>query len=115
MMSNREYIDYIEDILDAIIKARSFIKGISFEKFQSDDKTIYAVIRALEVIGEATKRVPNNIRNQYPDIPWREMSSMRDKLIHDYFGIDLTVVWKTVTEDLPILESDIRRIVANSK
>lgn len=78
--------------------------GMTFEQFSQDDKTAYAVVRALEIIGEATKKIPDAVRDQYPQIPWREMAGMRDKLIHDYFGVNLGVVWKTVQEDLPLLQ-----------
>jgi uncharacterized protein with HEPN domain len=73
-------------------------------QFNADEKTVYAVIRAIEVIGEAAKKISDNVRQKQPSIPWREISGMRDKLIHDYSGIDLTVVWKTATEDLPEIE-----------
>ena len=71
------------------------------------------MIRALEVIGEAAKNIPSVIRERYPDIPWREMARIRDKLIHDYFGVDLRVVWRTVQEDVPPLRAQIARVVSN--
>jgi uncharacterized protein with HEPN domain len=61
---------------------------------------VFAVIRALEVVGEAAKKIPADVRERYPDVPWREMSGLRDKLIHDYFGVNLSVIWKTVTDDV---------------
>jgi uncharacterized protein with HEPN domain len=70
------------------------------------------VIRALEIIGEATKQVPQSVKDSYPEVPWRQMAGMRDKLIHDYFGVNLVVVWKTVIEDLPNLEPLIRHVLA---
>ena len=115
MNSERVYTDYLEDILDAITRAANFIQGMSFEQFAKDDKTLYAVIRALEIIGEATKYIPEQVRESYPKLPWREMAGIRDKLIHDYFGADIKVVWKTATEDLPKLEAEIRCILADSE
>ena len=84
-----------------------------FDQFSRDDKTAYAVIRALEIIGEATKHIPEQVRKSNPDISWREMAGIRDKLIHDYFGVNLEVVWKTATDDLPKLEPEIRLILSD--
>jgi uncharacterized protein with HEPN domain len=72
-----------------------------------DEKTQYAVIRAIEIIGEASKKRPKSLKNKYSTIPWREISGMRDKLIHDYFGVNQKVIWKTVKEDLPVLKKQI--------
>ncbi len=101
-------------MLDAAVKAQNFVAGMSYEDFASDDKTVFAVIRALEVMGEATKRIPESVRLHFPDLPWRSMSGMRDKLIHDYFGVNLKVIWKTITEELPALEPALRQIIADA-
>lgn len=85
--------------------------GLDFESFAKDDKTIFAVIRALEIIGEASRKIPKAVRSRYPDVPWKDMAGMRDKLIHDYFGVDLRVVWKTVQKDLPPLRSILDQII----
>ncbi len=100
----RDFVVYIDDMLDAIKKGMSFVEDISFTEFKEDDKTQFAVIRAIEIIGEARKKIPNEIKRQYEEIPLREVGSMRDKLIHDYFGVDIEVVWKTVNEDLHSLK-----------
>src|SRR3712207_913955 len=97
----RAYSDYLRDILDAIQNARSFTESMGFEQFSRDTKTIYATVRALEIIGEATKRLPPELRKRHPAIPWRQMAGIRDIMIHEYDRVDLTVVWKTVQEDLP--------------
>lgn len=110
-MTERTYVDYLEDIVEAAEKTSEFIDGMTFEQFARDDKTIYAVIRALEIIGEATRKIPPVIREAYPDVPWRAMAGMRDKLIHEYFGVNREVVWKTATEDIPALLSPIRHIL----
>jgi uncharacterized protein with HEPN domain len=111
MTPQRTYADYLRDILDAVEKVGKFTEGISFEQFAADDRTNFAVIRALEVVGEATKRIPPVIREQYSYVPWSEMARMRDKLIHDYFGVDLQVVWRTVQEDLPPLQVQIAQVI----
>ena len=112
MSADRTHIDYLTDMLRAIEKVRQFIDGMTFEEFARDDKTLFAVVRGLEIIGEATKRIPDSVRGQNPDVPWREMAGMRDKLTHDYFGVNELVVWKTACEDLPALESAITRIIS---
>jgi uncharacterized protein with HEPN domain len=89
----RIVIDYINDILESIINIKTFLKDIDFPAFQKDIKTQYAVIRALEIIGEASKKVPKEVKENSSWIPWRFMVGMRDKLIHDYFGVDIEVVW----------------------
>lgn len=103
MSSSRIYLHYLQDILNNANKALEFVKGMSEAEFLEDDKTVFAVIRALEVIGEAAKNVPDDVRNKYTQIPWRDVAGMRDKLIHHYFGVDLKTVWKTVNNDLAVL------------
>lgn len=106
-----EFLDYIEDIIEAIEDAASFIEGINYDDFAKDKKTMYAVTRAIEIIGEATKKVPDSVRKRHPEIPWRDMAGMRDKLIHEYFGIDLKRVWNTVKKDIPKLKPSFEKIL----
>jgi uncharacterized protein with HEPN domain len=108
----RDVIDYLQHIAEAATHARSFVVGLDFDAFTSDTRTNYAVVRALEVVGEAAKLVPDAIRVATPEVPWRDMAAMRDKLIHGYADIDLEVVWKTVQEDLPVLAPRIQRVLA---
>ncbi len=84
---------------------------MSLHDLENDDRTEYAVIKALEIVGEATRRVPTSFRDSHPQIPWREMAGMRDKLVHDYFGVNLEVVWKTIHEDLPPLINALRTLI----
>ena len=106
-----EFLDYIEDIIEAMDDAVSFVEGVKREDLVKDRKTIYAVVRALEIIGEAVKRIPDWVRNRYPQIPWKDMTGMRDKLIHEYSGVDIKRVWKTVEEDIPNLKPLFEKIL----
>jgi len=92
MKGQRAYLDYLKDTLEAIEKALAFVEDMGYEEFRRDDKTVYAVIRALEIVGEATRKIPQDKKDKYTEIPWREIAGMRDKLIHDYFGVNLVVV-----------------------
>jgi len=98
----QEFLDYIEDIIQAMNDAVGFVKGVKYDDFVKDKKTVYAVIRAIEIIGEAAKKIPDSVKNRYPQIPWKNMAEMRDKLIHEYFGVDLKRVWKTVKKEIRI-------------
>jgi len=109
--NNRHWEDYIDDIADAIESIEEFIAGLEYEEFVRDKKTNFAVIRSLEVIGEATKNIPDSIRDKYSHVSWKDMAGTRDKIIHHYFGVDLKVVWKTITEDIPPLKAMIRDIL----
>ena len=110
-MKRRDYRDYLKDILDSINDIESFIRGMSFEEFKRDKKTTYAVVRSIEVIGEATKKIPKALKDKHKEIPWKKMAGMRDKLIHEYFGIDVEILWKTIKEDLPPLKPLIEEVL----
>ena len=107
----RGYTLYLKDILAAIESIESFIAGMDLEAFQMDDKTTSAVMRKLEIIGEAVKQIPDEVRQKHSQVPWKEMAGMRDKLIHFYFGVDYQLVWKTVTERLPQVKQDIQNVL----
>jgi len=111
----REIHDYITDIIDAMEKPLKFTQGMSYEDFAKDDKTLFAVVRAIEVIGEAVKRIPEDVRRRYPEIPWRGMAGMRDKVIHGYFGVDKKVVWDTVRKSIPRLKPLFEKMLQNIK
>jgi len=110
----RDYTLYLKDIVGAIESIEGFIAGMELEAFQTDDKTTSAVMRKLEIIGEAVKQLPDEIRQKHPNIPWKEMAGMRDKLIHFYFGVDYHLVWKTITERLPQVKQEIQKVLLNA-
>lgn len=108
---SREYVDYLRDMLENAQLAIRFIQGMDYETFSRDNKTVYAVIRAVEVIGEAAANVPDEIRSKYPSLPWRDIRGMRNKLVHQYFGINMEVVWQTIQEDLPMITGELENIL----
>ena len=110
-MSPRSSRLRIEDILDAISDIEKFINGFSQEDFETDKKTYLAVIRSLEVIGEASHNFSDELKSKYKKIPWRKMKDFRNVLIHEYFGVDPEIVWKTIHDDLIPLKSDFKEIL----
>jgi uncharacterized protein with HEPN domain len=91
----------LQDILQAMNRVEEYVRGFSYDDFLDDGKTVDAVIRNLLVVGEAAGKVPKAVRTRHPEIPWSNMTGMRNILVHDYFGIDLTIVWRIVTKNLP--------------
>jgi uncharacterized protein with HEPN domain len=101
---------YIDHILDCIRKINKFSKGLTINEFQKNELVQDAVIRNIEIIGEASKKITSETKKNYPDIPWKEISGMRDKLIHDYLGVDIDVVWETIKKDIPVLRKQTIKI-----
>jgi uncharacterized protein with HEPN domain len=99
----RDYRDYLEDVRQEATLALAFLGDATLDAFTQDRKTHYAVVRALEIVGEATRHIPQDVRDRYPDVPWQRMAGMRNRVIHDYLGVDLEVVYTTVRDDLPPL------------
>lgn len=110
-MSKREPALYLQDILTSIARVDGYTKEFTIEDLNKDFKTLDAVVRNLEIIGEAAKNMPADVREEYPDIPWGKMVSMRNKVIHEYFGVDVEILWKTAKEDLPPLRKQIKKVL----
>jgi len=111
----RDYILFLEDTLNAIEKIEEYTVDLSFEEFCNYDMAVDAVIRNLEVIGEATRNIPSEIRMKYPDVEWKEAVGFRNVLIHDYFGIDLESVWDTLKKNIPTFRKHIAEVIESEK
>lgn len=107
---NKNDLAYIDHILDCIRKIQRFSKGLNLMKFSEDELVQDAIIRNIEVIGEASKKISADTKKTYKEIPWKEITGMRDKLIHDYLGVDTQVVWKTIKKDIPELRQLLKGI-----
>lgn len=111
MPDKRTITDFLNDILDAILKAEEFVEGLTFEDFLRDYKTVFATVHALEIIGEASSNIPESIRKTYSEIPWKKMVGMRNILIHQYFGLSKQVIWNTINNRFPDLKKQIRQML----
>lgn len=109
-MTERSLSEVVQDILEAIADIETFTAGIDFAAFQQNREKVLAVVKAIEILGEAVKKISEDIRSRYPEIPWKAIAGMRDVLVHEYWGIDLNVVWATVQEGIPPLKIVIREI-----
>ena len=87
---------YLRDIIDAMDDIESFVEGMSFDEFKEDKKTFHACVRNLEIMGEAVKNLPEYLKDEHDDVPWREVAGMRDKVVHAYFGVSHEIIWKTI-------------------
>jgi uncharacterized protein with HEPN domain len=107
---HRDWLFRISDILGAISAVATYVKGMSYEDFIADRKTVDAVIRNLIIIGEAASRIPDEISLQHPEVPWNDMRAMRNFVVHEYFGVSDKILWDTVQTDLPPLVPALSKI-----
>ena len=110
-MSPREWQYRVEDLLEAIENAQAYVEGMAFEHFAADRKTIRAAAYELAVIGEAVRNLPDEVRNRHPEVPWSKMQAFRNVVVHEYFRVDIGVLWQTITHDLPPLAPLLREML----
>ena len=113
-MPPRSWRVRIEDILDAIDNIEHYVAGLDFEAFEADRKTVDAVERNLEIIGEATANLPDEVLARWPEVPWRYMKGVRNLLAHEYFGVDVGILWQTIQEDLPAITPLLHKVLASA-
>ena len=108
---DREFLDFIEDILDGMNKVEVLLEGVGYSQFESDFRINFAVVRSLEIIGETVKRLHEEVRQKYPDIPWKGMAVMRERIMHGYDNVDLQIVWDVVKSNIPQIKPKIELIL----
>ena len=108
-----DYSIYLQDIISNIEHAEEFTANMSFDKFVENYQFNYAVVRCLEIIGEACKQIPQTIRNKYPEVPWQRIVVTRNVIVHEYAAVDLEIIWGTVKNDLPLFKNQIQQIIAD--
>ena len=107
----RDYNLLLKDIIEAFAKIKRYTVGMTYDDFVNDEKTLDAVLRNFEVIGEAVKGIPDNIRLRYPHMEWREMAGLRDIITHQYFGIDLEIIWDVIEKEVEVLEAQVKAVM----
>jgi uncharacterized protein with HEPN domain len=111
----RDFLLFLEDIMVCIEKLEKYTQGLTFDQFSKNEMAVDAVIRNFEVIGEAVKKIPKELKQKYPDVEWNEATGFRDVLIHDYFGIDLEAVGDTLKKNVPVFKEKLTRVLIYEK
>ncbi len=115
MSDHRKDVDFLADIEESSDKISRYVLSMTFDEFCDDSKTVDAVVRNLEIIGEATKNISESLKAQTPEISWRGMAGLRDRLIHNYFGVDVEIVWKIAVDEVPVLLERLHKINGTTK
>ncbi|NJC95625.1 MAG: hypothetical protein C3F07_03490 [Anaerolineales bacterium] len=110
-MPSRNWKMRVGDILECITRIQKYTHGYKFGEFEEDDKTIDSVLRNLEIIGEASRHIPKDVKARYPELPWMEMNAMRNIVVHEYHGVNLRIIWTTIKDDLPPLIPQLKKIL----
>ncbi len=113
-MSKRSAILLIQDILEAVGKIRRYTEGLTVETFLTDERTVDAVVRNLEIIGEAANRLPGNFKDQHRYVEWFRIAGLRNRIVHDYFGLDIQIIWQIIQYDLPVFNDALTRLSENT-
>jgi Uncharacterized conserved protein len=114
-MKKRTYKLFVEDVLEAMDKIERYINGLTYETFVKNEIVVDAVIRNLEIIGEASRNIQEDVREKYPDIPWKRMIGLRNIAVHEYFGVDLGIIWEIITRNLPETRPEITAMLKSFK
>ena len=114
-MSKREWKLYVEDILESLALIGSYTEGMHYDAFRKDRKTIDAVVRNLEIIGEASKYIPEDIKTKYQHIDWKGIVGLRNRITHEYFDVSINIIWHIIENELPLLKNQIASILEKEK